>query len=217
MQYGIQGRVKQFRLGKEKCVLEIPREQKTIVVFGGRHPVDGDLEYAEAVRLGSLLAMAKYAVMSGGYSGVMEAVSRGAMEAGGTTIGVTMEIFGSLSPNRFLTREIRSRNFFERLEILTSSASGFVAMRGGMGTLTELSLIWNMLQTKTMEYKPTILVGRFWRPLLESVADHLVISREELELFHYVGGAGEAVACLDQFLSNTATKVPGWPEGSVPE
>ncbi len=76
-----------------------------------------------------------------------------------------------------------------------------------MGTLTELSLIWNMLQTKTMEYKPTILVGNFWRPLLESVADHLVISREELDLFHYVGSAGEAVVRLGQCLSNTATKV----------
>jgi hypothetical protein len=200
-------RLENHWLEKERRVPETPCEQKTIVVFGGRHPVDGDLEYAEAVRLGSLLAAAKYAVMSGGYSGVMEAVSRGAKEAGGTAIGITMEIFGDLAPNPFLTREIRSRNFFERLEILTSSASGFVAMRGGMGTLTELSLIWNMLQTKTMEYKPTILVGKFWRPLLESVADHLVISREELDLFHYVGSAGDAVARLDQCLSNTATKV----------
>jgi uncharacterized protein (TIGR00730 family) len=164
--------------------------------MGGRHPVVGDSEYAEAVRLGSLLAAANYAVISGGYSGVMEAVSRGAKEAGGTAIGVTMDIFGNLPPNPFLTEEIRSRNFFERLEIIISRASGFVALRGGMGTLTEVSLIWNMLQTKTMVYKPTILVGKFWRPLLDSVANYLVISREELGLFHYVDNADEAVACL---------------------
>ncbi len=179
--------------------------QRTIVVFGGRHPVAGDREYTEALRLGSLLAAASYTVMSGGYSGVMEAVSRGALEAGGKTIGVTMEIFGDLSPNPYLTRELRVRNFFERLETLTSSAKGFIAMRGGMGTLTELSLIWNMLQTKTMDYKPTILVGNFWRPLLESVAGHLVISPDELDLFQYVPSAEEAVARLDQCLSKTAT------------
>ncbi len=178
--------------------------QKTIVVFGGRHPVKGDREYSEAVRLGSLLAAARYRVMSGGYSGVMEAVSRGALEAGGETIGVTMEIFRDLAPNPYLTREMRVRNFFERLETLTSSAQGFVAMRGGMGTLTELSLIWNMLQTKTMEYKPTVLVGKFWRPLLETVAGHLVISPDELDLFQYVDSAEEAVARLDQCLSKTA-------------
>ncbi|MBZ5497436.1 MAG: LOG family protein [Acidobacteriia bacterium] len=177
-------------------MFSLPDGVKKITVFGGRHPVAGDAEYAEAFRLGSLLAAANYAVMSGGYSGVMEAVSRGAIEAGGTAIGVTMEIFGNLAPNPFLTHEIRSRNFFERLEILASNSSGFIAMRGGMGTLTEISLIWNMLQTKTMPDKPVILVGRFWKSLLQSVAGHLVISPEELEIFHYVDSADEAVARL---------------------
>ncbi len=171
-------------------------DQKTITIFGGRHPIAGDQEYAEALKLGSLLARANYAVMSGGYSGVMEAVSRGASEAGGTSIGVTMKIFGSLPPNPFLTREIRARDFFERLEILTAYASGFIAMRGGMGTLTEISLIWNMLQTKTMAPKPMILVGKFWRSLLRSIADRLVITPGELDLFSYVDSAQDAVARL---------------------
>ncbi len=178
---------------------ELPVDQKAVVVFGGRHPVAGDSEYQEALKLGSLLAEANYAVISGGYSGVMEAVSRGARQAGGTAIGVTMEIFGNLPPNPFLTHEIRSRNFFERLEILVSKASGFVVMRGGMGTLTEVSLVWNMLQTKTMDPKPMILIGKFWRPLLQTVAKHLVISTEELELFHYVDSADEAVARMRSF------------------
>jgi uncharacterized protein (TIGR00730 family) len=177
-------------------LVDLQAARRKIAVFGGRHPVAGDSEYREALKLGSLLAEADYAVMSGGYSGVMEAVSRGALQAGGIAIGVTMEIFGSLPPNPYLTQEIRARNFFERLEILASNASGFIAMRGGMGTLTEISLIWNMLQTKTMTAKPMILVGKFWRPLLESVAVHLVISPEELDLFQYVDDAGEAVARL---------------------
>jgi uncharacterized protein (TIGR00730 family) len=175
---------------------DLPVDQKIVVVFGGRHPTEGDPEYAEAVRLGSLLAAARYTVMNGGYAGVMEAVSRGVTQAGGTAIGVTMEIFGNLPPNPYLTREIRSRNFFERLEILASRAAGFIALRGGMGTLTEISLVWNMLQTRTMAPKPVILVGKFWRPLLQSVSDHLVISPEELDLFYYVDSADEAVVRL---------------------
>jgi uncharacterized protein (TIGR00730 family) len=176
--------------------MDLPAGLRTVAVFGGRHPIAGDAEYAEAVRLGVLLASANYVVMSGGYSGVMEAVSRGAVQSGGTAIGVTMEIFGSLPPNPFLTREIRARDFFERLSIITSNACGFIAMRGGMGTLTEVSLIWNMLQTRAMEDKPMILVGGFWRPLLLAVAEHLVIAEEELRLFHYVDSAEEAVSRL---------------------
>jgi uncharacterized protein (TIGR00730 family) len=185
---------------KEIVVLNIGKSPEVIAVFGGRHPVEGDREYAEAVRLGILLANAGHTVMSGGYSGVMEAVSRGASEAGGTAIGVTMDIFGSLQPNRYLTREMRTRNFFERLDLLISSASAFLVLRGGMGTLTEISLIWNMLQTRTMPPKPVILIGDFWRPMLESVAGHLVISANELDLFHYAADVDDAFlrlqACL---------------------
>jgi predicted Rossmann-fold nucleotide-binding protein len=107
-----------------------------------------------------------------------------------------MEVFGDLPPNRFLTREIRSRDFFDRLDILTSRADGFIALRGGMGTLTEVGLIWNMLQTKTMLPKPMLLLGKFWKPLLRAVSDHLVITAKDLDLLHYVDGPDEAVALL---------------------
>jgi len=171
-------------------------DKKTISVFGGRHPRPGDREYEQAVNLGALLAAGGYQVMSGGYSGVMEAVSRGAVEAGGTSIGVTMEIFGNLPPNPFLTREIRTRDFFERLTVLTSKADGFIALRGGMGTLTEVGLIWNMLQTETMRRKPMILIGDFWEPLLQGLAGHLAISSRDLDLLHLAHSADDALALL---------------------
>ena len=118
---------------REMGVSDHAGNSKVIAVFGGRHPVAGDREYAEAVRLGTMLAQAGHTVMSGGYSGVMEAVSRGAAEAGGAAIGVTMDIFGSLAPNPYLTREIRTRNFFERLDTLISSASAFLVLRVAWG------------------------------------------------------------------------------------
>ena len=178
---------------------------KTISVFGGRHPRPGDREYAQAVSLGSLLAAGGYQVMSGGYSGVMEAVSRGAREAGGTSIGVTMEIFGNLPPNPYLTREIRTRDFFERLAVLTSKADGFIALRGGMGTLTEIGLIWNMLQTNTTRPKPVILIGDFWVPLLQGLSGHLVISPKDLGLLHHAPSPDAAVALLASLLDRPTT------------
>jgi uncharacterized protein (TIGR00730 family) len=181
--------------------LRLQVDKDIIVVFGGRHPAEGDREYAEAVKLGSMLASAGFAIMSGGYTGAMAAVSRGAREAGGIAIGVTMEIFGDLPPNPYLTHEIRTRDFFERLQVLTSHASGFIALRGGMGTLTEISLIWNMLQTRTMPDKPMILAGKFWRPLLESIAGRLVISGAELDLFQYADTAEDAVSRLRSMIS----------------
>jgi uncharacterized protein (TIGR00730 family) len=185
--------------------LDFPIDKKTVTVFGGRHPAPGDEEYQEAVRLGALLASEDYAVMSGGYTGVMEAVSRGARRAGGMAVGVTMEIFGNMPPNDFLTHEIRTRNFFERLEVLASHACAFIALRGGMGTLTEISLIWNMLQTRTMPDKPLILVGNFWKPLMESMADHLVISRQELDIFHYAENVDDAFRLLQASLKKNGS------------
>jgi uncharacterized protein (TIGR00730 family) len=181
------------------CFEAAPVDEKLIGVFGGRHPVPGDAEYAEAARLGSLLAGAGFGVISGGYSGVMEAVSRGASEAGGTAVGVTMEIFGSLAPNPFLTREIRTRNFFERLETLSTSADGFIAVRGGMGTLAEISLVWNMLQTRTLGPKPLILLGSFWKRTLRSIAEQLTISQSDLDLLAYAATPEEAVAHLEAY------------------
>jgi uncharacterized protein (TIGR00730 family) len=178
--------------------------RKSIGIFGGRHPQPGDEEYTEARNLGRLLAQSNFGVISGGYSGVMEAVSRGALEAGGEATGVTMEIFGSLPPNPYLTGEIRTRDFFHRLEILATRPCGFIAVRGGMGTLTEMCLIWNMIQTKTAADKPMILLGSFWKPLLESIAGHLVVSEHDLSLLPVVGTAEEAVECLQQSITRKA-------------
>lgn len=176
-------------------------EQKAIAVFGGREALPG--EYEEALKLGRLLAASGFAVMNGGYSGIMEAVSRGAMEAGGAAIGVTVEIFRDLPPNAFLTREIRTRHFFERLEILTAKACGFIVLRGGMGTLTEVSLVWNLLQTRTMEAKPMILVGDYWKPIFETLARHLMVSESDLQLMAIVPTVEAAVEHLHQELLRT--------------
>ncbi len=145
---------------------------KTISVFGSsRRDADSAL-YREAYELGRLLAQAGYAVLSGGYGGSMAAVSRGAREAGGHVIGVTCAIFDPLPPNPWLTEEIKARTMLERLAIMLDRAAGFVAVRGGIGTLSEVTLAWSLLQTRAQDGKPLVLLGADWQAIVETFLRH---------------------------------------------
>jgi uncharacterized protein (TIGR00730 family) len=145
---------------------------KTIAVFGSsRRDEDGPL-WAEAYELGQGLAAAGYTVLSGGYGGSMAAVSRGAAEAGGRTVGVTCAIFDPRPGNAWLAEEIKASSLLERLETIVERADGFVAVRGGIGTLAEVTLVWSLLQTRSLNGKPLVLLGAAWRPLVAALMSH---------------------------------------------
>src|SRR5262245_61308565 len=111
-----------------------------VTVFGSSRPREGDADYGEARALGQALARHGFAVCSGGYSGVMEAVSRGAKEAGGKTYGVTAEFFRAGKLNPWIDVEVKKQTWEERLFELIRMADGFVACKGGTGTLVELAV-----------------------------------------------------------------------------
>src|SRR5208283_5204942 len=111
-----------------------------------------------------------FAVCSGGYGGVMEAASRGAKEAGGKTYGVTAEFFGR-KVNQWVDVEVRKKTWEERLFELIRLADGFVACKGGTGTLVELAVVWEMLNKSVMARKPFAVLGDFWQPILERVRE----------------------------------------------
>src|SRR4029079_6509697 len=112
---------------------EIP--ERIVTIFGGAKCAEADLEYTPARRVGQLLADAGYTICTGGYAGVMEAASRGAHERGGRVLGITMKQCAS-EPNRYLTEKIPSEHFYERLQRLIMQSVGYIALRGGMGTVT---------------------------------------------------------------------------------
>lgn len=141
-----------------------------ITVFGSSRPVEGDADYAQARELGRRLAERGFAVCSGGYGGVMEAASRGAKEAGGKTYGVTAEFFGR-KVNEWVDVEVKKRSWEERLFELIRLADGFVACKGGTGTLVELAVVWEMLNKSVMASKPVAVLGDFWQPILERVRE----------------------------------------------
>lgn len=176
-------------------VTKLEQTERLVTVFGGSRCGPDAPEYVESIRLGRALVEAGYAVCSGGYSGIMEGVSRGAHEAGGHVIGVTMSQLRS-SPNPYLKKIMPTADFYSRLQEMIRQSSGYVAMRGGMGTMTELSLVWNKLMTGVISGKPLILLGGCWEPVISCLRQHLVISEADVAHLCFAQTAEEAVAVL---------------------
>jgi uncharacterized protein (TIGR00730 family) len=145
-------------------------KEKIVTVFGSSRPRQGDADYEEARELGKELAQYGLAICCGGYGGVMEAVARGAKEAGGKTYGVTAEFFVS-KVNDWIDVEVRKKTWQERLFSLIDLGDGFVACKGGTGTLTELAVLWEMLNKAVMPAKPFVVYGDFWQPVLARVRE----------------------------------------------
>ena len=157
-----------------------------ITVFGGSHPQPGSPAYLEAYELGKNLAMAGHTVLTGGYIGTMEAVSRGANEAGGHVIGVTcadIEAWRAIKANAWVQEERRFATLQERLNELVRACDAAIALPGGPGTLTEIALSWNLMIIASMPVKPLILVGPGWFSVLdcffEKFHDYMPIKQRE--------------------------------------
>ena len=137
-----------------------------VTVFGGAQPKEGTPEYEEARLLGGLLAQNGHAVLTGGYMGTMEAVSRGACEAGGHVIGVTcidIEEWRKSKPNQWVKEERRKKSLLERLQGLIEDCDAAIALPGGAGTLTEISLMWNLMIVQSLPPRPLTLIGSGWQ------------------------------------------------------
>jgi uncharacterized protein (TIGR00725 family) len=147
------------------------QKELIVSVFGSSRPREGDAEYAAARALGSALAKKGLAVCTGGYGGTMEAVSRGAKDAGGKTYGVTAEFFAASKANEWVDVEVRVKTWQERLFEIIRLADGFVACKGGTGTLAELAVAWEMMNKSVIGAKPFVALGEFWQPILKCVRD----------------------------------------------
>ena len=177
-------------------------EQNTkIAVFGSSQPRPGTEQYEKAQQLGSTLAKAGWAVVTGGYRGIMEAVSRGAKESGGSTIGVTTAFFGKkgLSPNDFVDTEIQTPTYADRLLKLTEISEGYVIMRGGSGTLTELFFSWELEKNKSIPPRPIVLYGNQWQRIIDFLAEELpdeLSFSSYLDLLEYASEPEQAVEII---------------------
>jgi hypothetical protein len=151
----------------------IPR---AVTVFGSARARPGDADYRYAEELGRALAKAGHAVITGGGPGHMEAVSKGAFEAGGQSIGVCIELPHEEKPNDYLTRVVSFRYFFVRKVMFVKYTKAFVILPGGFGTLDELFEALTLVQTKKVPAFPVILAGddEYWDGLLAWLSSSLL-------------------------------------------
>ena len=172
-----------------------------VTVFGGAQPKEGTPAYEEARELGSLLAQRKHAVLTGGYMGTMEAVSRGAHEAGGHVIGVTcidIEEWRKTKPNPWVKEERRKQTLMDRLTALVEGCDAAIALPGGAGTLTEISLMWNLMIVESLPRRPLILIGSGWQSTFDQFFGEFenYMPIHQRELLYFASDVKEAVKYL---------------------
>ena len=143
-----------------------------ITLFGSSRPRPGEPEYETAYEVGRLLARNGYTLCNGGYGGTMEASARGAKEAGGKTIGIVAEVFGTRS-NPFIDDTIVKKTHSQRLLKLVDMGEAFIVLKGSTGTLLELATIWEYINKGIVAEKPVIILGEFWRQVVETLKHEL--------------------------------------------
>jgi uncharacterized protein (TIGR00725 family) len=145
--------------------------ETVISIFGTGRARQGEPAFELALETGRALAQTGFVIANGGYGGTMLACAKGARDAGGEVIGVTCSAFGKAKANEYISREIVTHSLDERLQRLVDLGKSYVVLPGGTGTLLELAKVWELKNKGFLaEDKSIIIVGDFWRPLLDVIA-----------------------------------------------
>ena len=189
------------------------RSRRKVTVFGSARFPDGHPYYETARRLGGALARAGYAVMTGGWPGLMEAANRGAREAGGVSVGCNIRLPREQQPNAYLDRFVEFEHFFVRKVMLVKYSSAFVVMPGGFGTLDEAFEVMTLIQSRKVERFPVVAIGgRFWQSLKSFLLDTLVpegtIDVGELEHLCLTDDVDEAIGIIRRGTGNGGGTAP---------
>ena len=176
------------------------KPKKIIAVFGSSQVAENDIVYHQARECGKMLAQNGYGVITGGYTGVMEAASRGAKEKNGYVIGVPTKAFKRDHTNPYIDALIWTDHYDDRISTLVSKADAYLLFKGGIGTLSELFYSWCIAQIKNPHCKPIILVGKEWKEDIKFLAKHFIIPEHDLELLHYADSVHDAVLLIKKLL-----------------
>jgi uncharacterized protein (TIGR00730 family) len=172
-----------------------------VTVFGAASTSPNLPLYQDALLLGRLLAESRYTVMTGGYVGTMEAVSRGAAEAGGHVIGATcaeIEQWRPTGANQWVIEEQKAPTLMGRLDYLVSHCDAALALPGGIGTLAEILVTWNRLVVQSISPRPLILIGSGWKETISALLTQqgAYIPERDRPLISYAENVTSAVDLL---------------------
>lgn len=191
--------MKEFRVGFE----ELRKYPKSVSIFGSTHLTPASSHYNIARDLAHrIVTETGYAVVTGGGPGIMAAANLGAKEAGGTSIGYTIELPNGQLTNPYTTTSVNFDYFFVRKTILTLCAEAYVFFPGGYGTLDEFFDIITLIQTQKIPHVPIICVGKdYWVSFREFISKHMLtehhaISPDDLNLFKVTDSIDEALEII---------------------
>jgi len=187
---------------------------KGVSIFGSSRSQPGGTDYERAEAMGRALAKAGYAVITGGGPGDMEAANKGALEAGGESVGLAIELPYELKPNPYLTRTLSFRYFFVRKVMFVKYSQAFVILPGGFGTLDEMFEAVTLIQTKKVKPFPVILVGDddYWDGLMHWISTTLVsrgkVRAEEVKVIQRARNPQEVLKILRKRARTKGQEIP---------
>ena len=155
--------------------------RKTIAVFGSALAGEESDEYLAAREIGEMIGKASWEILCGGYGGVMEAVCLGCREAGGSCRGIGLERF-TRPPNRHLSEFVRAGTLGERLDYFVANCDLFLALEGGVGTVTEAMFVWDLMKGGQLAGVPLLLYGRGWEKLLDCLKENFLVDPAAFDL-----------------------------------
>jgi uncharacterized protein (TIGR00730 family) len=182
------------------ALAEVPR---AVTVFGSARTKRDSEEYELGRAIGGALAKAGFATVTGGGPGAMEAVNRGASEAGGFSVGLGIELPFEQGLNPWVDLGVNFRYFFVRKTMFIKYSQAFICLPGGFGTLDELFEALTLVQTKKVTKFPVVLFGsKYWGGLYQWIADTLLsegkIGEQDLELLHVTDDIDDAVRVVQE-------------------
>lgn len=166
--------------------------KKIITIFGSSKPTSNDEQYLTAYDISKKIALSGFDICSGGFKGIMEAVSKGATEGGGQAIGVTVDLWGG-NANRYVTKEIKCSNLFERIIKLIELGDGYLILQGGTGTLLELAAVWEYINKGLLKSKPVVCHSILWKNIVSEMNQQMKLEGRNSDLVKTLDNPEEIV------------------------
>lgn len=167
-------------------------------IFGSSRCGMKDRIYEKATELSRKLSKSGFAILTGGGGGIMEAGNKGAFEAGGDSVGLTIDLPDEEARNKYVKDALAFKYFFIRKVMLSFASDVYIFFPGGFGTLDEFFEIITLIKTNKIKHIPVVLVGKdFWEPILNMIENslykkHHTISKEDMDIYHLVDDVDEA-------------------------
>ena len=182
------------------------RDRYRVTIFGSARAQPGTHVYDEVKRIAMALAALDCDIITGGGPGLMQAANEGATSADAPernrSVGIRVDLPFEQTVNPFVEQAFEHKTFFTRLHHFVLTSDAFVVVPGGIGTVLELTMIWQLLQVKHLHDTPLILVGKMWPALVDWAKQHLASSEprlaspEDMDIPQCVNTADAAIALL---------------------